>query len=207
MGVETALAVGGTLASTLLQNQANRKQAQRQEELNKKSAEYKLAQAADTRQQQDKFLDTQIPEARANRQAEVDQAVRSGIDQTVSDIKGFEIPETTTGTGADYAQVRSAGKARTDDRLKRAMEQMAVLGGVARGNERDARDYAKSAYAVGAANRAGANVGAMYDDAMSKTQPDPYLSLASGLAKGGAYYFATKPKTPTTTPTAGLLYD
>ena len=203
---DTLLAALFSGAGAYASSKSVAKQQKQLNDLNNAMAQYRSGQAAVSRGAGEGYLDYMQQPNRAARQVTIDADVGRSYGDTLAGVKGFELPETTTGTGANYARVRAAGQARTDERLKRALEQMQALTGQQVARERDAERYGRAAYTAGAANAADKAVSGAYQTSMGQTQPDPYLRIAGEVGRGiGLSYMI--PKRRTTSRTADDIFS
>lgn len=183
----------------------------RQNRLADAMTNYRLGKSSESRAAIDKYLEKETPQARG----EENTAVQSELAKAFAsaDPGTFETPEAFAGrVSPDYTASRAAGKARTDERLRRSIDQLSRIGTPGRRALAESSRYGSAATDVDLANRSSANVSSAYANAINTARPDPFLSFASDLMLGlglagaggaaGAAAGAGATKLPTTRVTA-----
>lgn len=181
------LSVGLTVASTLLQGAAQSSAARRQKNIVDAMSAYRSQKAGEGQQAINNFLQTIQPGAKDAERTQVQDELRTGLDNSVGAVQKFQAPQQIAGKVSDDFDARTASNnATVSDRIKRAVDQLSIIGAPAEQGMREARRYGVTAGEVDATNSAANNVGARYQDALQTVRPDPFLSLASQLTQGAA---------------------
>lgn len=176
-------------AGMLAKNMANQQAVSRQNQLQQAMQSYQLSKAKGNEQAINQLVDQQKPDARAKELAALNASRQASMQATVDQARAAS-PVTQaagTNTSADYGKASEASANVVAARMKRAIEQLGVMGahgeqGIAQGLR-----FGRAAGTVSAGNEAISNVGNAYTRDMENVVPNPMLSLAgdAGMAIGG----------------------
>lgn len=193
-------------ASTGLSLMAQQKQEKRQQSIADQMTAYKLSKARETEAATNKFLDTQVPEARAATTAAAQQEIAHSLDQSIGAAQAFEKPETFAGkVSPDYTSRKAANDATLSTRLRSIVNNLSTMGAPARRDFDTQLKLGQASGDVASANSAVNSVSPYFDrefERVGKEGPDPFLDFASQLAAGVGVGLAGRKKAPTGTGTA-----
>lgn len=170
--------------SALSQFAAQRGVEKKQRALAEAMRQYGLVKAGEQEAATRGYIDTITPEARAAQIAGAQGEARQSIEQTVADA--VKAQPTDAGFGgkvsADYANARAAATQDTAEKIKRAIEQLAV--GATTGKLATADDLRlqRAASELRAAGTASRNVGDQYVSAIQTVRPSSGLTALGQLS-------------------------
>lgn len=208
MGPINPLTIAMMAGSTIMQGMAQRSAEKRQKSLSDAMTVYRMQKAGESQEQISKFLETIQPGAKEGERAQVIDELSQGLSDSVGAVRKFEAPQQIAGkVSDDYLNRRASNDASTGETIKRAIEQLSVIGAPGQTDMREARRYGQAATGVQSANQAANNVSGYYQQAIGNVRPDPFLSLGSQVAAGlgMASAMGGLGKKPAPAPTGGAL--
>lgn len=171
--------------SAVAQGAAQNKADKRKQSLADQMGVFRSKKAEEGRAAIERFLKGVEPEARQEQTGKIQAELEQGLKESIGETMAFEKPDNFAGKVTDdYRRVRAAGQQRTDERLRRAIEQLKVIGTPRERAFQDAFRYGNAAREVGATTGASERVSREYARAIDQVQQDRFLSIASQLAQG-----------------------
>jgi len=203
MSLESLLFLGG---SALVQNQSDRDVEKRQKRIIDAMQEFQTGKARKGEAAIEKFLVESTPQARAAENQDVRSELQRGLGESVGVAQAFEKPDNFSGRVTEgYAGRSASNQAAVKERIRRAMEQLAIIGSPSERGLREQFRFGHAGGDVDAANSAIRNVVPAYHGAISQVRPNAFDTFAAqalmgaGLAsadksKSGGTLFGVKPK-------------
>src|SRR3972149_6195359 len=153
--------------SALLERKNQRDVEGRQKRIIDAMQQYQTGKAKQGQKSIEDFLQTITPERRAAESADTRQELQRGLEQSVGATQAYEKPDNFSGKVSDaYSARRAEGDAATKERVRKAMEQLAVIGSPAEQGLRQQFRFGRAAGDVDAANAAIRNVTPAYEGAI-----------------------------------------
>lgn len=156
----------------------------RQESLQKAMQTYQRSRAQDNELQAQKFAQTNTPDARAKELADIQAARGTSLQDTVNAARATAVPDIAGKLSPDYQQAKQVSADTVSARIKRAIEQLAVMGAPGEQQVKGGIRYGRAAGNVDANNMAMANVGRGYSTDISNVRPNPFVDMLSQIGMG-----------------------
>jgi hypothetical protein len=186
---EAAIALA--LGSALVGEAGNQDLEQRRRKIAKRMDEFQGEKARQGQQSIEKFIAQIDPARRAAESSDIRGELQRGLESSVGASAALSKPDNFAGKVTEnYTGRRASNEATTKERLRRAMEQLAVIGTPAERNMRTGFALSDATSGVGAANSSIASTGRAYTRAADSLRPDPFLSFVSqalgGVSRAGS---------------------
>lgn len=163
------------------QQVATQQAEDRQKKLLEAMEAYQSGKAQKSEAAINEMIASQRPEKRTEDLNASIAARAASLDSAVENVRSTNPAPIAGKLSADYQQSQEASARTIDERTRRAIEQLSVMGAPGERAANTAIKFGKTATDVDAANAAIRNVGAAYRTSIGNTRPNPYL-LAAGSA-------------------------
>lgn len=184
------IAVAAAVASAVMSQQAQSGMEKRQKKLAEAMSNYQLSKSQESQAAIKGFTDTIQPDAKAAERTDINAELEQGLDSSVGAVRKFEAPQQIAGkVSDDFTQRTASNQGTVADRIRRAVQQLSIIGTPAEQGLRESRRLGVAAGTVDGANSAANNVGAAYMRGIQLQRPNPALSFGSqifgGLSRAG----------------------
>jgi hypothetical protein len=181
-------------ASAVASQRANTDLEERRRAIAQQMEDYQRGKAVKGEDAIQRFIDAVNPARRAADSSDIRAELQQGLEKSVGAAQALAKPDNFEGkVSENYLTRRASNDATTAERLRRAMQQLAIIGTPAERNLRTGFALSDSASDVDSANAAINASTPAYTRAINSLRPDRGLSLAS-QALGGASMAYSKPE-------------
>lgn len=173
-------------ASAAVSSETQRELEGRRRAIAQRMEDYQVGKAKEGQKSIEKFIEAINPARRAAESSDIRGELQQGLDQSVGAAASLSKPDNFAGkVSENYTGRRAMNDATTSERLRRAMQQLAIIGTPAERNLRTGFSLSDAAGGVDASNAAIQSSGRAYNRAFESQRPDQFLNFVS-QALGGA---------------------
>lgn len=185
MGFFWWIPLAAAAAGAVLKAEGEKRQSDQRNRLADALQAYQSGKAAEGRSAIEGYAGGLTPEARTTERLGIQDELRKNFETSAEQSKGYEAPQDFAGRAPRrFEPVRAAGRSRTDERLRRAIDQFSVMGAPAQRDLRQAVRYGTAATDVDASNTAANNLARAYAAAIA-AQREPGLTRYGSQFLGG----------------------
>lgn len=188
--------LGFMFGGDLISAYADRQAARRRQEMLNLSHQYGLNQAAKSRASIDEYLARFSPEARERETADLRSEVAANLEKGMGVVQPFSAPQDFAGkVSEDYTRAKANATGAAQARVKKAMENLAVMGTPAVRAVADRPALNDASADVALANQAAARARAHYAGTMETVRPDAFTNFIGQVLRGVGQAGVTSKKT------------
>lgn len=175
------LSIGGAAIASKSANDV----ASRQRQIIEAMRAYQVGKAQTGQDAIKKYLATLTPEARDADKTDATATLQQGLQRSVDATKSYQLPQNFSGKVSDaYTNRVAQDTSSNNDRISRAMQQLAVIGTPQEQQLRNSLRFAKAGTDVDAANSAIRDVTPAFTGAAGRVVPNPWDTFFSQALVG-----------------------